>query len=107
MRGPCTRRQAVMVSPRSWIVAGALLWAGALFIMLAPVAAEEPPRVERVKHKVERRLSGPNSPSVSVSIDVGDSGASIDSPVWFCAPSFADSVCQTTINVGDTVVWSW
>jgi plastocyanin len=26
--------------------------------------------------------------------------------IWFCDPSFADGVCPTSINAGDTVLWT-
>lgn len=27
--------------------------------------------------------------------------------LWFCAPSFENGVCETTIDVGDTVIWEY
>ena len=32
-------------------------------------------------------------------IEVGD--------LWFCDSSFQNGVCETTVNVGDTVEWQW
>lgn len=41
---------------------------------------------------------GARAQSTSV-IEVGDN--------WFCNPSFQNGVCETTVNVGDTVQWQW
>ena len=37
--------------------------------------------------------------AATVTIEVGD--------VWFCDSSFQGGVCETTIDVGDTVTWQW
>ncbi len=36
---------------------------------------------------------------MTTTIQVGD--------LWFCGPSLPNGVCDTTIRVGDTVVWQW
>ena len=40
----------------------------------------------------------------TVTIQVGDNDAD---QWWFCDPSFFNGVCETTINVGDTVAWNF
>jgi plastocyanin len=37
--------------------------------------------------------------AAEVTIDTGN--------FWFCDPSFQGGICHTTIQVGDTVTWSW
>jgi plastocyanin len=43
--------------------------------------------------------SGPAAAQQTVTVQVGD--------LWFCAPSFQDGVCTTTVDVGDTVTWAF
>jgi len=45
-------------------------------------------------------LQGPHTArAADTTIDTGN--------FWFCDPSFQGSVCDTTIQVGDTVTWNW
>lgn len=43
--------------------------------------------------------SGPAAAQETVTIPVGDN--------WFCDSSFQNGVCETTVNVGDTVAWDF
>lgn len=43
--------------------------------------------------------AGTGAQAATVTVDVGD--------IWFCNESFEGGVCETTINVGDTVVWEF
>jgi plastocyanin len=42
--------------------------------------------------------AGPRAP-ITVTVDAGNN--------WFCNASFEDGVCDTTIQVGDTVIWNF
>ena len=44
-------------------------------------------------------ISGTAAAQETVSVTVGD--------IWFCDASFQDGVCDTVIDVGDTVVWDF
>ena len=44
-------------------------------------------------------MSGTAAGQETVGVAVGD--------IWFCDASFQDGVCDTVINVGDTVVWDF
>ncbi|MEX0785251.1 MAG: dockerin type I domain-containing protein [Dehalococcoidia bacterium] len=43
--------------------------------------------------------AGTDAQAATVTVDVGD--------IYFCDPSFQGGVCETTIDVGDTVVWDF
>ena len=64
------------------LIATALMAASVLALAVAPV------------------FRGPDAArAAEVTIDTGN--------FWFCDPSFEGSVCDTTIQVGDTVTWNW
>jgi len=64
------------------LVAAALMAAFVLALAAAPV------------------FRGPDrARAAEITIDIGN--------FWFCDPSFEGGVCETTIQVGDTVTWNW
>jgi len=72
-----------MRSPNGyWPVSAALMAAFVLALFVTPV------------------FQGPHGArAAEITIDTGN--------FWFCDSSFQDGVCDTTIQVGDTVTWNW